>query len=88
MINQKEKNPKDEDEDEDPKLLERIKILEEKLSHKNKSILRIGDIELASNKSGLRECKEITEEILKSKPIRNYLGLFGKKKYALPSYFE
>lgn len=71
----------DPDEDEEPtpilhKILKRLSQLEQK---EKKTTLRIGDVAIESQ-NNLNESKKIIEEILKSKPIKNYLEIHRRKK--------
>lgn len=45
-----------------------------------KCILRIGEIEIATNKGSLKSCQRIAESCLKKKSIKNYLDIYNKKK--------
>lgn len=68
----------DEDENEIIKLKNKIKNLQANKSP-NASVLQLGDIIISTN-GNLKVCKRMAEEILKSKPIENYLSFFQKKK--------
>jgi hypothetical protein len=71
MGKRKRKNkPEEFDDEDDDEIL---------IPHKS-SYIQVGDIVISTNRGNLKTCKNMAEQLIKSRSIKRYLGIYARKK--------